>query len=299
VHQPGVLAPVPAHGRFLVFDARADAELRPALARLADARNDAVVGFGAALLARLGVAIAGLRAFPAICGREDDRVHAGLRRVAFPSTQGDVWAFVGGDDVGDVLDRGRAVRVALGAGFALREDVATFRYRGGRDLTGFVDGTENPHDERAVAAAIVAGRGRGLDGSTFVAVQRWVHDLERFARYSADERDAAIGRRLRDDVELEDAPASAHVKRTAQESFDPAAFVVRRSMPWGGVVEHGLYFVAYGATLDAFERQLARMAGIDDGIVDALAGFTRAVTGGYYWCPPLAAGALDLSALAL
>ena len=43
------------------------------------------------------------------------------------------------------------------------------------------DGTENPKGEDAVAAAIVDGRGAGLDGSSYVAVQQWVHDLDRFA----------------------------------------------------------------------------------------------------------------------
>ena len=52
------------------------------------------------------------------------------------------------------------------------------------------------------------------------------------------------------------------------DSFDPPAFMVRRSMPWGTVKEHGLYFVAYGASLDAYERALTRMVGAEDGIVD-------------------------------
>ena len=80
--------------------------------------------------------------------------------------------------------------------------------------------------------------------------------------------------------EIADAPLSAHVKRTAQESFEPPAFVLRRSMPYGGIAEHGLYFIAYGESLDRFERQLRRMAGRDDGIVDGLMAFTKAVTGG-------------------
>jgi putative iron-dependent peroxidase len=39
------------------------------------------------------------------------------------------------------------------------------------------------------------------------------------------------------------------------------------------------------------------MLGMEDGVVDALFGFTRAVSGGYYFCPPLDAGRLDLRAL--
>jgi putative iron-dependent peroxidase len=66
----------------------------------------------------------------------------------------------------------------------------------------------------------------------------------------------------------------------------------RRSMCYSGIAEHGLYFVAYLAALDQFERVLRRMAGLDDGVVDG-----RAATGGYYWCPPLEGGRLDLRAL--
>jgi len=61
--------------------------------------------------------------------------------------------------------------------------------------------------------------------------------------------------------------------------------------------EHGLYFVAYVAALDQFERVLRRMAGLDDGVVDGLLRFSRAATGGFYWCPPLEGGRLDLRAL--
>jgi putative iron-dependent peroxidase len=89
------------------------------------------------------------------------------------------------------------------------------------------------------------------------------------------------------------------VKRTAQESFEPPAFMVRRSMPWGGLRESGLYFVAYVASLDNFGRMLDRMAGLEDGAVDGLLTVTRAVSGGYYFCPPMRGGALDLRALGL
>ena len=58
--------------------------------------------------------------------------------------------------------------------------------------------------------------------------------------------------------------------------------------------EQGLEVIAYVESLDRFERELRRMVGHDDGIVDALFTFSRPVTGGYYWCPPIAGGRLDL-----
>jgi putative iron-dependent peroxidase len=106
-----------------------------------------------------------------------------------------------------------------------------------------------------------------------------------------------MGRRRSDNEELDDAPESAHVKRTAQESFSPEAFVLRRSMPWTQEMQGGLMFVAFGHSFDAFEAQMRRMIGAEDGIADALFRYTRPITGNFYWCPPMREGKLDLSAL--
>jgi len=150
-----------------------------------------------------------------------------------------------------------------------------------------------------VEAAIVAGQGGTMDGSSFVAVQLWVHDFKVFDAMPSVAQDNAIGRRKSDNEELKDAPASSHVKRTAQESFEPEAFVLRGSMPWADGMRGGLNFVAFGKSFDAFEAQLKRMVGAEDGIADALFQFTVPVAGSYFWCPPMSDGKLDLRALEL
>jgi putative iron-dependent peroxidase len=289
-HQPAILALPPACGRFLTLALAPGADPREGLGRLRAVSFEAnlALGLGAPLLAALGKTVGRLRPAPALCGRG----------VAIPSTQGALWFFVGGEDGGKVLLRARGLVRLLGDAFVIDEDVAAFRYgSSGSDLTGFEDGTENPKGDRAAEVALVTGEGRGQDGGSFVAVQRWVHDTARFDRFSSEEKDLAVGRRMTTNEEIADAPASAHVKRTAQESFDPPAFMVRRSLPFGSVSEHGLYFVAYGASLDPFERSLRRMVGLEDGVVDGLFSFTRPVTGGYYWCPPVDGSRLDLRAL--
>jgi putative iron-dependent peroxidase len=68
-------------------------------------------------------------------------------------------------------------------------------------------------------------------------------------------------------------------------------------MPWSDRDGEGLMFVAFGRTLDAFEAQLTRMAGREDGIVDGLFRFSKPVSGGYYWCPGIEDDKLDLRAL--
>jgi putative iron-dependent peroxidase len=245
-----------------------------------------VVGIGEPLVSRAKGRVEGMRPFPS-------------ELSLFPSTQEALWVAFTHPDRGAAFDAGRAFASVLGDALRVVEEIDGFVYRGGRDLSGFEDGTENPKGDAAVAAAIVQGRGPGLDGASFLAVQRWVHDLDAADAMAREVRESIIGRRLTDNEEIEDAPLSAHVKRTAQESFEPEAFVLRRSMPYGGVSEHGLYFIAYGESLDRFERQLRRMAGRDDGIVDGLMAFTKAVTGAYYFCPPVQGDKLDLSAFGL
>jgi len=44
---------------------------------------------------------------------------------------------------------------------------------------------------------------------------------------------------------------------------------------------------------------MRRMAGHDDGIVDAMFKISRPVTGAYFWCPPMRDGRLDLRRLGL
>ena len=284
--QTGILEPVPAVGRHLTFNLRFGADPRRAILRLADeAPSSCVIGLGLSLVSALGATISGLRVFPALAGKG----------VETPSTQNALWVWVRESSLSDSFDTSRSIEKLLGEDLTLVEEVSTFVYRKGLDLSGYEDGTENPAGAEAAAAAIVASG--PLQGSSFAAVQRWVHDLPQFMSLDVLHRDHTIGRRFEDNQEIPDAPASAHVRRSAQESFEPPAFMLRRSMPWSEQGQHGLYFLAFGESLDRFERVLYRMVGLEDGIVDGLFGFTRPVTGGYFWCPPQRGGRIVLSAL--
>jgi putative iron-dependent peroxidase len=264
-------------------------DVKAALGRVRDGVDLAAVtvGIGEPGVLAVGGRVPGLRSFPAMTGP------AG---VVVPSTQQALWIMLRAADRGRLFDLGERVTALVGPDLELADAMETFVYAEGRDLTGYVDGTENPKDTAAVEAAFVKG-GAPLAGSSFVAVQRWQHDLLRFRAMSGERRDATMGRRISDNEEIEDAPPSAHVKRAAQEDYDPPAFMVRRSMPWLSEGRQGLEFIAYGADLDRYERVLRRMVGLGDGTTDGLFSFSRPLTGGYYWCPPVADGKLDLRAI--
>ncbi|MFO1329743.1 MAG: Dyp-type peroxidase [Rubrivivax sp.] len=233
-----------------------------------------VIGVGAALADAAGVEGPVL---PTL-----ERLQRG--RHSMPSTPADLWALVPAHDASQAFDHADALARRLAGVARLVESLPLFSYRHGHDLSGYKDGTENPQGDAAWAAALVP-EGEWA-GASVVLVQRWRHFRERFAALPPEARDLVIGRRLVDDEEIAEAPESAHVKRTAQEDFEPPAFLLRRSMPWGDLRRHGLQFVAFAASADPIERQLRRMMGLEDGLPDALLNHSQAETGALFWCPP-------------
>lgn len=295
--QAGIMAPVPRVGRYLLFTLTGAPQLTGAvlncLAPLVDGQA-VVVGLGLDCVAALATTVPGLRSFPDLRAAP----------VAVPATPFALWCWLRGDDTGELVNLTRRIARALGPAFHLDQAVDGFRHgKGpnghGRDLTGDEDGTENPAGDAAVQAALVQDGGPGLRGSSFVAVQQWVHDFAAFEALEMQAQDDMMGRRRSDNEVLDNAPESAHVKRTAQERFAPEAFVLRRSMPWAVGMQAGLMFVAFGHSPDAFEAQMRRMAGLEDGVVDGFFQMSKPVADAYFWCPPLRDGHLDLQAVGL
>ncbi len=243
-----------------------------------------VVGLGAPLLDAAGATVPGFRSF--------ERLQHG--RHAMPATPHALWTLVLGASPGEVFQRAETLKQQLAAHLRVAEARTMFSYRQGRDLTGYQDGTANPHGDEAWAAALIDGG--PFDRGSFALVQRWLHFRERFAALPQAERDLTIGRTLEGDVEMDDAPPTAHIKRTEQEDYEPPAFMLRRSMPWGDLRRHGLVFIAFASDLTKPERMLRRMVGLEDGLQDALLGHSQAETGAYYFVPPVADGRLVLPA---
>jgi len=286
-YQTAIVSPIPKQARYLAFSIQEQDMLRTCLgdlAQLCDGEN-LVVGLGQSLVSALGSEIPGLRIFPALANQTID----------VPSTPAALWCWLRGGDRGELYYRTQELEDILAPALRLDDIIDAFEHRDSRDLSGYEDGTENPKGDDALAAALVSGQGAGMDGSSFVAVQQWLHDLAYFQAMSVEEQDDIIGRHIADNEEFDEAPKSAHVKRAAQESYEPEAFILRRSMPWLENNEAGLVFVAFGKSFNAFEAILNRMVGLEDNISDALFRFSRPLSGAYYWCPPMKAGKLDLS----
>jgi porphyrinogen peroxidase len=271
--QTAILEGLPAAATFLFLNLRHSRDVT-ALAQI-EAAFDPTRHLWGVSPTLLGGRPAGYRAMPTF---PDADVH-------IPFTPTDAVVRISGHDAGEVLHAERKLLAEL-PGFTVADRVDAFVYGESRDLSGYLDGTENPTGSKASSAAFAT------DGSSVMAIQRWLHDLDTFDSMGRHAQDHTFGRDRDTNDELDDAPITAHVKRTAQEGFAPEAFVVRRSMPWRDHRGAGLVFVAFAATLDPFEALLRRMVGLDDGKTDALFTFTRPVTGATYWCPAVEDGRL-------
>ncbi|MDC5822825.1 Dyp-type peroxidase [Vibrio europaeus] len=167
---------------------------------------------------------------------------------------------------------------------AVIDETYGYRYLDSRDMTDFVDGTENPKDAQREEVAIIP-QGKFAGGS-YVMVQRFIHNLPSWNRLNVSAQEKVIGRTKPDSIELDDVPAASHVGRVDIKEEGKGLKIVRHSLPYGSVSgEHGLLFIAYCNTLHNFKAMLESMYGATDGKTDQLLRFTKAVTGAYFFAP--------------
>ena len=206
-----------------------------------------------------------------------------------PAAQHDLWLWINGSSQDIVFEHARAAAGAITEVAELASEQVAFVHRDSRDLTGFIDGTANPSIADAPAAALIPDGQPGAGGSHVLAM-RWVHDLDAFEALPISEQEGVIGRTKASSIELDDEakPATAHIARVEiEDEAGNELPIYRRSVPYGTVAEHGLYFVAFSADRARFDTMLGRMFGTDgDGRHDRLTDFSRAVSGAYYYAPP-------------
>jgi putative iron-dependent peroxidase len=203
-----------------------------------------------------------------------------------PATQHDAWFWVGGGTRSAVFDSTLRVIDSLAPVASVADEVNGWIYHHDRDLTGFIDGTENPSMTEAVDVAVVnEGPGRG---ASIVLVQKWRHDGS-FAALSQHDQEMVIGRTKPDSIQLEDAemPPDSHVSRNVIEVEGQELAIYRRNTAYGGPTDHGTFFVGFCAHQRSLQLMLERMAGVGDGVRDALTRYIHPLTGSYYVVPSL------------
>ena len=173
----------------------------------------------------------------------------------------------------------------------LIEEERGFRFMDSRDLTGFVDGTENPKGRSRQEVALVADEDIQFKGGSYVHVQKYAHNLSKWNRLPQKKQEDIIGRTKQDDIEYasEDKPLTSHIKRVNLKDADGNSMeILRQSMPFGSLREQGLMFISTCNKPTHFEEMLRSMVhGDGHGNHDHLMQFTKALTGSSFFAPSL------------
>lgn len=279
---------VPDRGRNGAAVAKTAARVPALAAKLAKtaprAKLSAVVGFGPELWDAVspGARPSALCPFSEVSG-------PGGRA---PATGGDLLLHVSGRSRDLCFELAQRFRGDLGDAVEVAEEVHGFRYLDSRDLTGFIDGTENPKGRERAPVALIGEEDRAFAGGSYVFTQRYVHDLSKWEGLAVREQEKVIGRRKKDSTELSARakPPTAHISRAVIMEDGEELEILRRSMPYGTTSEHGLFFIAYTRDAAIPQKMLRRMLGASgDGLHDHLMAYTRAVSGAHFFAPSLRA----------
>ncbi|MEO8971575.1 MAG: Dyp-type peroxidase [Ktedonobacteraceae bacterium] len=288
VAQSGIFALGTGSHSYLEFDLLERAEplaLVQAIANLREPRSttggvNLVVGFRPSLWERVAP-----QDMPA--GVTDfEQPVSGVDGYIMPATQHDLWLWVAGHAYDKVFDVTREAMQVLAPVAILASEVAGWTYKENRDLTGFIDGTENPSLSEAPEVAVIPPESTGAGGS-IVLVQKWMHDAAAFDVLPVEVQEKIMGRTKDTSIELDEevrGPQS-HVSRTVIAENGEEQHIFRRNTPFGTATAHGTMFIGFSRDQHRLSRMLARMAGAEDGIRDALTLYTTAVSGAYYFVP--------------
>jgi len=292
--QGGIFALGTASHAYLEFDAatgRKREDLVPAIASLREPRTTmGGVNLVAGFAPDLWRAAAPDDAPTELAGFTDDLVGSG--GFTMPATQHDAVLWLSGSAYDVVFDVARNAIAELGGLAAVAEETSSWPYQHDRDLTGFIDGSENPTLIEAPDVTLIPEGSPGA-GGTILLLQKWAHDVAVWEALSDADQERVIGRTKLDNIELDDKPPDSHVASTDQDTFGK---IFRRNMPYGTVTDHGTMFVGFCSAQRPLTAMLESMAGLTSGVRDALTGYTRPLTGAYYFIPSTEALRLQMAA---
>ena len=207
------------------------------------------------------------------------------------STPGDVFFHLRAERMDMCFELAMTIRNHLGDAVHFIDEVQGFRYFDARSMVGFVDGTENPEGQEALAATVIDGADADFIGGSYAIVQKYIHDMTSWNELPEKIQEHVIGRTKADDIELsdEDKPANAHNAVTNIEDEDGNELkIMRANLPFGNPAagEFGTYFIGYAKAPAITERMLSNMfIGEPVGNHDRLLDFSTAVTGTLFFIP--------------
>lgn len=207
------------------------------------------------------------------------------------STPGDLHFHLRADDKSIIFDMAIEISKLLTPVAESILEIHGFKYWDDRSILGFVDGTENPHNEDRDFFAKIGDEDLQYKGGSYLFTQKYLHNINAWRSLSVEEQEKVIGRSKENDIEMSDdvKPSNSHIALANIEGENGEELkIVRDNMPFGSpsMGEFGTYFISYASTFSTTTKMLTNMfIGDPPGNHDRILDFSTAVTGTLFFVP--------------
>ena len=236
-------------------------------------------------------------------------------QALYTKTQPDIFIMIKANDTNKCNEIGTKCMELLDKDIISHiEETEAFKYKGGKDLTGFIDGTKNmDYNLRDLAETVLIRDKQNLSGS-YVYCSRFIHDLAKFKKLATDAKSAIIGRKYGVEKASKSLDGRIENPRTGPDLkghvFKSWGEMYRQSYPYQRLKidkdnkdeknnddestqyeEKGLFFAAWSHSIEELDTSLERMmgkwgTGKQKGI-DNLFKITRSIFNAYFYSPSL------------
>lgn len=208
-----------------------------------------------------------------------------------PATPGDIFLHIRGNTNDICYELLRQLMKSLEKFTKYEYEIHGFGYQDGRSIIGFVDGTANPIDDDASAAALIGDEDPDYKYGSYMFTQKYTHDMKKWESLSVEEQEKTIGRRKFDDRELGDDEKYPNAHNEISKSHDENGEeidILRANVMFStpSKNEYGTFFISYSKTFDVVQDMLNHMfLGKDSCTHDKLLEFSTAQTGTLFFAP--------------
>lgn len=168
-----------------------------------------------------------------------------------------------------------------------QEETHGFRYLEGRAIFGFIDGTEAPSLADSPQWAIVGEEDPKFVNGSYAFLQKWVHDMDKWASYTTEQQEKGIGRHKFSDIELpEDEksqnPAAHNVASKVEFNGDEQK-IIRMNVPFSDPAFNytGTVFIGYARRWSVTKAMFQQMVDKNDFLFT----FSQVITGQLFFIP--------------
>jgi putative iron-dependent peroxidase len=146
----------------------------------------------------------------------------------------------------------------------LVEQIKCFRFLDGRDFNGFIYGADLPHGKGKRKAALIEAQDPEFHLGSFVNIQRFRHNLNKWQQLSIEDQEYIMGRTRLDNQLVANISPNSHALCVELKDFSGHPIMLEQGMPYGDMNEQGMFSVCYSGDAKAFKRLLESRLG--DGV---------------------------------